>query len=169
MTPAALKSALPIRAESFAEWMARADMEVAMTAAAISGAEKKIAPSADFSYERLHPAQRRIVQMVVELLQGLPRPLPGNPNWDTDAYGPVRRILRELFLAKYPTCVDERGGSGLQSFRLMSWRSLSGCSANAPADLGSSSRGGEGPARVRGRPVACCPTATNPLRTGRCG
>jgi hypothetical protein len=80
--------------ESYADWMAR----IVASVDAMARTMERKPPS--FAY--LHPAQRRIVQMLIEHMRSLPE--LGRDEWPFKKaeYTTVSRILKELFLAKYP-------------------------------------------------------------------
>jgi hypothetical protein len=84
----------PKKVESYADWMARVDASVDAMARTM---ERK---PPTFAY--LHPAQRRIVQMLIEHLRALPEIREGESAYEKREYGTVNRVLKELFLAKYP-------------------------------------------------------------------
>ena len=84
----------PCKVESYADWMSRVDAEVDHMARSM---ERK--PP---TYAYLHPAQKRIVQMLIEYMRSLPELTAGENIWHKKEYRPVNTILKELFLAKYP-------------------------------------------------------------------
>ncbi|HWQ96468.1 MAG TPA: hypothetical protein VN538_00045 [Clostridia bacterium] len=84
----------PRRVESFSEWMAKLDSQVEAT-------YQKVAKR--LPVERLlSPAQRRIVEMLVEHLRSLPEIAPTENTYNKPEYKHVNSILTRLFQAKYP-------------------------------------------------------------------
>lgn len=86
---------------SFADWMAKLDADVTDMARKM---ERKPPTFAD-----LHPAQRRIVQMVIDHLRGLPGIGADENEFSKPEYVAVNRILSELFTVKYPGWVVRAG------------------------------------------------------------
>lgn len=84
----------PRKTESFAAWMARIDAEVS---AKVRQVEKEPPLFAD-----LHPAQRKIVLMMIEHLRSLPRLQPGESPWGKREYRLVNTLLGDLFEIRYP-------------------------------------------------------------------
>jgi hypothetical protein len=120
------------RVESFADWMARVDAEVEETARKI----ERRPPT----YAWLHPAQRRIVQMLIEHLRSLPELHPDEDPHHRQEYCHTNQILTSLFLAKYPNWT-QRTKSGLRDGEAIpngegeqfSWM-LRNCAGRAPAE-----------------------------------
>lgn len=94
VTPA--RRGRPRKIESFADWMDRIDKEVDEAARKI---ERK--PP---TYSSLNSAQRKIVQVLIDHLRGLPELEPGESPFTK--YDTVNRILTELFRAKFPEWKD---------------------------------------------------------------
>lgn len=82
----------PRKIESIADWMARIDKEVDEAARKI---ERK--PP---TYASLNPAQKRIVELIIEHLRGLPELARGEDCYEK--YETMNVILTELFKAKFP-------------------------------------------------------------------
>lgn len=85
----------PRRVESFSDWMCRIDSQV-------EAAYRKVCerPPAE---HLLSPAQRRIVEMLVEHLRSLPQIGPTENAYKKPEYEHVNVILTRLFQAKYPS------------------------------------------------------------------
>ena len=94
----------PRKVEPYADWMARIDASVDTMARKM---ERK--PP---TYAYLHPAQRRIVRMLIEHLRSLPELAQGGNCYDKPEYLTVNRILKEMFLAKYPAWAQAPKGGG---------------------------------------------------------
>lgn len=89
----------PRKVESYADWMSRVDAEVD---AAARSMERK--PP---TYAYLHPAQKRIVQMLIEHMRSLPELRKAENCWEKKEYLTVNRIVRLLFAEKYPEWEDK--------------------------------------------------------------
>lgn len=123
------------RPESFADWMARVDAEVDQAARAIA----KKPPT----FACLHPAQRRIVQMLIEHLRSLPALQSGESALMKKEYGTINIVLTALYVHKYPAwkCrlhsghrfVDDLPDGECAVFQKM----IRNCAGRAPAELAS--------------------------------
>ena len=92
------------------------------------------------TYAWLHPAQRRIVQMLIEHLRSLPELHAGENAFDKRECDHVNTILMHLFLAKYPNWTQRtkdgfRDGSAIPNGEgeQLSWM-LRNCAGRAPAE-----------------------------------
>lgn len=84
----------PRKVESYTDWMSRIDASVDTMAHKM----ERQPPS----YAYLHPAQRRIVQMLIEHMRSLPEITGGEQSYMKPEYVTVNGILALLFKAKYP-------------------------------------------------------------------
>jgi len=92
----------PRKIESYADWMARIDAHVDTMARRV----EREPPS----YAWLHPAQRRIVQMLIERMRMLPEIRNGEDVFAKPEYFHVKRIITHLFRAKYPDWNPQKDG-----------------------------------------------------------
>jgi hypothetical protein len=122
----------PRKVESFADWMARVDCEVDAMARAVA----KEPPS----YAYLHPAQRRIVQMLIEHMRSLPELKSGEDALNKPEYEYINRITTHLFKWKYPSWTQTtKGGSlALEAIpngegKTVDWM-LRNCAGRAPVE-----------------------------------
>ncbi len=91
-TVAPTRRGRPRKIESVADWMARIDKTV-------DEAARKI-ESKPPTYASLNPAQKRIVELLIEHLRGLPELHQGENFYEK--YEAMNIILTELFKAKFP-------------------------------------------------------------------
>lgn len=122
----------PRKVESYADWMARVDAQVDSMAREVA----KQPPT----YAWLHPAQRRIVQMLIEHLRSLPELKAGESAYGKEDYSPVNQILTVLFKCKYPEWQLRTKTGNLDVFGIpngegkdFGWM-LRNCAGEAPAE-----------------------------------
>ena len=94
MTTTKARRGRPRKVESYADWMAHIDAQVDAAARDI---ERK--PP---TYAYLHPAQKRIVQMLIEHMRSLPEITPNESECDKPEYRIVGKLLSNLYETKYP-------------------------------------------------------------------
>src|ERR1035441_5143288 len=101
MTTTNARRGRPRKVESYADWMAHIDAQVDAAARDI---ERK--PP---TYAYLHPAQKRIVQMLIEHMRSLPTITAGEDECAKPDYQIVKKLLSNLYEKKYPNWVAKVG------------------------------------------------------------
>ena len=102
MTTTKARRGRPRKVESYADWMAHIDAQVDAAARDI---ERK--PP---TYAYLHPAQKRIVQMLIEHMRSLPEITAGEDECAKPDYQIVKKLLSNLYEKKYPNWVAKVAG-----------------------------------------------------------